>query len=187
MRLRKLIRFCAVAMVLIAVIPAHSQSKSTPQPGKEKLVIPLPADIRWKSQKVPKDTKAIRGFRYLASGPRSSQSVVQEILVTTIDRRYFPMKAEGSPEEKLQYEQTGCPDATLEIIDRHLADGRLAILYAIRKTKHAEALCGSTTQLVYVAEGPTAFHTAELVFPEEMYASSDFQRWCDIFRNCRIE
>src|SRR3546814_9856664 len=86
---------------------AHAQIK----PGEEKIVVDLPTEYRWKSKKIPKDTKGIRGTAYTVSGSAADDAPVKQVTVTTIDRRYYPMKAEGSPEEKWTYEKSGCPEA----------------------------------------------------------------------------
>src|SRR5690554_6634821 len=141
-------------------------AKAQPTPGKEKLIVTFPTEYRWKSKKIPKDTKAIRGTEYTVRGKNSEGAAVQTVTITTIDRRYYPMKAEGSPEEKWTYEKAGCPDALLDIVDKKIVEGRTAILYAINSTKLPDGECGSVTLVTYVVEGPTALHTIELAIPE---------------------
>ena len=162
---------------------AHAQIK----PGEEKIVFDLPAEYRWKSKKIPKDTKGIRGTAYTIRGSKADNAAVKQVTVTTIDRRYYPMKAEGTPEEKWTYEKAGCPDAALEVVDKKVVEGRTAILYAIKSTKLPDSPCGSITLLTYVAEGPTAFHTVELAIPEEQLTAALYQQWCDALLTSRIE
>src|SRR5690606_39656254 len=115
----------------------------------------------WKGTKIPKDTKGIRGTAYTIRGSAANNAAVKLVTVTTIDRRYYPMKAEGSPEEKWLYEKSACPEATLEVVDKKVVDGRAAILYAIKSTKMANGECGSANLITYVVEGPTALHTVD--------------------------
>ncbi|WP_143053816.1 hypothetical protein [Parapedobacter koreensis] len=158
-----------------------------PTPGKEKIVISLPAEYRWKSQNIPKDTKGIRGTSYAIRGKDAQQAPVQMVTVTTIDKRYYPMRAEGSPQEKLEFEKAGCPDASLDVVDKKVVEGRTAILYAIKNTKSAEGDCGSAVLLTYVAEGPTALHTIELAIPTSHFTQDTYHQWCDTLLQSRIE
>lgn len=158
-----------------------------PTAGKETLIVTLPTEYRWKSDKIPKDTKGIRSTAYTVRGKNPENTPVQRVTVTTIDRRYYPMKAEGSPEEKWIYEKAGCPEAELEIVDKKVVDGHTAILYAIKSTKLPDAECGSVTLITYVAEGPTALHTVELAIPKAHFTPERYQQWCDTLLQSRIE
>jgi len=162
-------------------------TQAQPKPGKEKIVVALPEGYRWKSARIPKDTKAIRGTEYRVAGKNAQDAPVQTVTVTTIDRRYYPMKAAGMPEEKWEYEKAACIDAELEIVDRKEQDGRTAILYSIKSAKSGESECGSTTLLTYVAEGPTAFHTVELAIPQDQLTPVLYKQWCDALLASRIE
>ncbi|MFB2120224.1 hypothetical protein [Parapedobacter sp. 2B3] len=163
---------------------AHAQIK----PGEEKIVVDLPSEYRWKSTKIPKDTKGIRGTAYTIRGSAANDAAVKQVTVTTIDRRYYPMKAEGSPEEKWLYEKSGCPEATLEVIDKKVVDGRTAILYAIKSTKTPDdGECGSVNLITYVAEGSTALHTVELAIPQSHFTPERYQKWCDTLLKSHIE
>ncbi len=173
--------------VLVSCLCWVFRVSAQPQPGKEKIVIDFPAPYRWKSGKIPKDTKGIRGTLYTVRGKQADSAPVKTVTVTTIDRRYYPMKAEGTPEEKWEFEKAGCPDAKLDILNRNVAEGRTAILYAINATKSAERECGSTTLLTYVAEGPTALHTVELAIPEEQFTPEVEQQWREALLQSRIE
>lgn len=158
-----------------------------PTPGKEKIVISFPGESRWKSTKIPKDTKGIRGIAYTVKEGKAQNAPVKTVTVTTIDRRYYPMKAEGTPEEKWEFEKAGCPEATLDIVDRRTVEGRTSILYAVGSTKLPEGDCGSTVLLTYVAEGPTALHTVELAIPQERFTPELRQQWRDALLQSRIE
>ena len=158
-----------------------------PTPGKETIIVSFPTEYRWKSNKIPKDTKGIRGTAYTVRGKNSESAPVQTVTVTTIDRRYYPMKAEGSPEEKWTYEKAGCPEAELDVVDSKAVDGRTAILYAIKSTKLPGGECGSVTLITYVAEGPTALHTVELAIPTEQLTPERYQLWCNALLQSRIE
>ncbi len=162
---------------------AHAQIK----PGEEKIVVNLPSEYRWKSKKIPKDTKGIRGTAYTIRGRAAASAPVKQVTVTTIDRRYYPMTAEGSPEEKWAYEKAGCPEATLEVVDKKVVEERTAILYAIKSTKVPDGECGSTNLITYVVEGPTALHTVELAIPETQFTPEGFKMWCDALLQSHIE
>ncbi len=176
-----------ITLIAAAWCGAHFATAQQPTPGKEKITLSLPAEYRWKSKKIPKDTKAIRGTAYTASGKDAAEAAIQSVTVTTIDRRYFPMKADGSPQEKWEYERADCPDARLEIIDRQTLDNRTAILYAVRDVRWADGPCGGATLLSYIAEGPTAFHTVELTIPTERLTPELFAQWCAALLQSRIE
>jgi len=173
-----LIIFCSLLVLL---------AEAQPTPGKEKIVIRFPTEYRWKSKKIPKDTKAIRGFEYIVQGKDTENAPVKTVTVTTIDRRYYPMKAEGSPEEKWEYEKADCPEATLEIVDKRTTEGRTAILYAIKGIRPSGGGCGEGILLTYVAEGPTAFHTMELTIPETRFTPELYEQWCNVLLQSRIE
>lgn len=162
-------------------------AQAQPTPGKEKIIIDFPREYRWKSAKIPKDTKGIRGTAYTVRGSEAEKAPVKTVTITTIDRRYYPMKAEGTPEEKWEFEKAGCPEASLDIVDKKTADGRTSILYAIKATKSPEGACGSTVLLTYVAEGPTALHTVELAIPQEQFTPELQQQWHDALLQSRIE
>lgn len=172
-----------IAISLTESTPSYAQIK----PGEEKIVVDLPSKYRWKSTKIPKDTKGIRGTAYTIRGRAADEAAVKQVTVTTIDRRYYPMKAEGSPEEKWLYEKSACPEATLEVVDKKVVDGRTAILYTIKATKTPEGECGSTNLITYVAEGPTALHTVELAIPEAQLTPERYKKWCDTLLRSRIE
>ncbi|MFC3196927.1 hypothetical protein ACFOET_04795 [Parapedobacter deserti] len=177
------ITYCVLAGLLWALC-----APAQPTPGKEKIVISFPTEYRWKSKKIPKDTKGIRSTEYTVRGKDSERAPVKSITTTTIDRRYYPMKADGMPAEKWEYEKAACPGATLDIVDRKMAEGRTTILYAIKSTKFpASGDCGSATLLTYIAEGPTAFHTVELAIPEEQLTPALYRQWCDALLKSRIE
>lgn len=156
-----------------------------PKPGKETLVVTFPADYRWKGKKIPKDTKAIRETAYTVSGKDMENAPVQTVTVTTIDRRYYPIKAEGTPEEKWEYERTACPQVTLAIVDKKVIDGRTAILYSLKSETADE--CGSTVFLAYIVEGPTALHTVELDIPTTHFTPELYRQWCNALLLSRIE
>lgn len=158
-----------------------------PTPGKEKIVISFPGDYRWKNAKIPKDTKGIRGTSYTVRGSEAEKAPVKTVTVTTIDRRYYPMKALGTPEEKWEFEKAGCPEASLDIVDKKTVDGRTSILYVIKATKSPDEACGSTVLLTYVAEGPTALHTVELAIPQAHFTPELQQQWCDALLRSQIE
>ncbi|MBK1439181.1 hypothetical protein JHJ32_04210 [Parapedobacter sp. ISTM3] len=170
-------------VLLLAAFHVNAQ----PTPGKEKLVLTLPAEYRWKDKTIPKDTKGIRGMSYTVRGKNAQLAPVKTVTTTTIDKRYYPMKAEGSPAEKLEFEKAGCPGATLDVIDKKTVDGRTAILYAIKDTKSADGDCGTTVLLTYVAEGPTALHTVEVAIPTAHFTQELYQLWCDVLLQSRIE
>lgn len=171
--------------LIVASMFLASQIMAQPKPGKETIVVAFPTEYRWKGKKIPKDTKAIRGTEYTIRGRNMENAPVQTITVTTIDRRYYPMKAEGAPQEKLEYERANCPQATLDIVDITVVDGRTAILYSIKSDTDDE--CGSTVLLAYIIEGPTAFHTVELDIPKEHFTPSLYQQWCDALLQSRIK
>ena len=173
--------------IVIACLCWTFCSRAQPTPGKEKIVIDFPGDYRWKSSKIPKDSKGIRGTTYTVRGNAAEKAPVTTVTVTTIDRRYYPMKASGTPEEKWAFEKAGCPEALLDVVDQKQVDGRTAILYAITGTKSAAGPCGSTTLLTYVAEGPTALHTVELAIPQENYTPQLKQQWRDALVQSQIE
>ena len=162
---------------------AYAQVK----PGKEKIVVNFPPEYRWKSKKIPKDTKGIRGTAYTIRGGATDDAAVKQVTVTTIDRRYYPMKAEGSPEEKWTYEKSGCPEATLEVVDKKVVDGHTAILYTIKATKVPDGECGSANLITYVVEGPTALHTVELAMPAARFTPEAYKKWCDALLLSHIE
>ncbi|WP_262249463.1 hypothetical protein [Parapedobacter soli] len=163
--------------------PAHAQI----EPGKETIVVKLPSEYRWKSTKIPKDTRGIRGTAYTVRGKAANEAAVKQVTVTTIDRRYYPMKAEGTPEEKWAYEKAGCPDAELEVVDKKVVDGRTAILYAIKSTKTPESACGSANLITYIVEGPTALHTVELNISQAAFTPERYKKWCDALLQSYIE
>lgn len=150
-----------------------------PRPGKERITIDLPSTNRWKNQKIPKDTKAIRGTLYTVRGKKANPPV-DSIVVTTIDKRYYPMKANGAPEEKWIYMKAACPAAELEILNKKVVSGRTAILYTIKAANGVAAACGSSILLAYIAEGPTALHTIELHIPVAQFSEDVFETWCNI-------
>src|SRR5690606_39439988 len=78
-------------------------------------------------------------------------------------------------------------EATLEVVDKKVVDGRTAILYTIKATKTPEGECGSTNLITYVAEGPTALHTVELAIPEAQLTPERYKKWCDTLLRSRIE
>jgi len=172
---------------LIACLGWAFSSQAQPTPGKEKIVVSFPGEYRWKTAKIPKDSKGIRGSAYTVRGSEAEKAVVKSVTVTTIDRRYYPMKALGMPEEKWEFEKAGCPEASLDVVDKKTVDGHTSILYMIKFTKSADGACGSTALLTYVAEGPTALHTVELAIPQEQLTPELQQQWCDALLQSQIE
>lgn len=173
--------------IFIACVCGSFCASAQPTPGKETIVIHFPGEYRWKSEKIPKDTKGIRGTAYTVRGNQAENAPVNTVTVTTIDRRYYPMKAEGTPEEKWAFEKAGCPEASLEVVDKKTVDGRTSILYIIKATQSLDGSCGSTALLTYVAEGPTALHTVELAIPQEQFTPELRKQWCDALLQSRIE
>ena len=181
-------RIFSLLLLVTAWLAGPMPSFAQIEPGKEKLVVDLPGEYRWKSRKIPKDTKGIRGTAYTVRGKAADDAPVKLVTVTTIDRRYYPMKADGTPEEKLAYEKTVCAEATLEVVDKKVVEGRTAILYAIKSTKAGdEGTCGSANLITYVAEGPTALHTVELTIPDDQFTPERYKMWCDALIQSRIE
>ena len=179
----RIVGLCLIIAGLFTTSLAQAQIK----PGTEKIVVNLPSEYRWKSTKIPKDTKGIRGTAYTVRGKKADSAPVMQVTVTTIDRRYYPMKAEGSPEEKWAYEQAGCPEAELDVVDKKVVEERTAILYAIKSTKLPDGECGSVTLITYVAEGPTALHTVELAIPESQLTPELYSQWCEALLQSHIE
>lgn len=176
-----------IALIAITSLACLFQAMAQPKPGKEKLVLSLPDTYRWKSTKIPKDTKGIRSTAYTVRGKNAQEAPVQTVTVTTIDRRYYPMKAEGMPQEKWEYEKTDCPDAMLEVVDKKVVEERTAVLYAIKSARLPGGLCGSAVLLTYLVEGPTAFHTVELTIPQTAFTPAVYKQWSDALLQSRVE
>ncbi len=177
-------RNIAYYFIVIGMLFAF-QAEAQPKPGEETIVVPFPSEYRWKSKKIPKDTKAIRGTSYTISGRNAADAPVQTVTVTTIDRRYYPIKAADSPAEKLEYEKASCREAMLEIVDRKVVDSRTAILYTIKSDTEDD--CGSAVFLNYIAEGPTALHTVELEIPKQHFTPALYKQWCEVLLQSRIK
>ncbi|SFH85268.1 hypothetical protein SAMN05444682_101435 [Parapedobacter indicus] len=173
--------------IFVACLCCAFCGRAQPTPGKEKIVIDFPGEYRWKSTGIPKDTKGIRGTAYSIRGSAAEKAPVKTVTVTTIDRRYYPMKALGTPEEKWEFEKAGCPEASLDIVDKKTVNGRTSILFVIKATRSSDETCGSTVLLTYVAEGPTALHTVELVIPQEHFTPELQQQWRDALLQSQIE
>src|SRR5690606_34360583 len=176
-----------ILCLFVACVGWLPSGSAQPTPGKERIVTVFPGTHRGKSSKIPKDTQGIRGTEFTARGKGSESAPVRTVIVTTIDRRYYPMKAAGTPEEKWEFERAGCPDAQLQVLDKKTVDGRTAILYAIEATKVPDGDCGSAVLLTYVAEGPTALHTIELMIPQDQYTPALLKQWSDALLQSRIE
>ena len=174
-----------ICLIITGFVTSWAQAQI--KPGTEKIVVNLPSEYRWKSKKIPKDTKGIRGTAYTIRGRAADDAAVKQVTVTTIDRRYYPMKAEGTPEEKWAYEKAGCPEAMLEVVNKKVVDGHTAILYAIKSTKVNDGECGSANLITYVVEGPTALHTIELNIPARQFTTDRYKQWCDALLQSYIE
>ena len=173
-----------IGVLLLVLSGLTIAAQPSPTPGKEQITIDLPETSPWKGKKIPKDTKAIRGKLYTVRG-RRSEAIVDSVVVTTIDKRYFPMKAEGAPEEKWAYIKTSCPAAELTIVNQKVASGRTAILYTVQSAGDNND-CGTAVLLAYIAEGPTALHTIEVYIPKGQFNDRTFGMWCDILLAAEI-
>ena len=176
-----------VLFIFIACLCCACFVQAQPTPGKETIVIKFPGEYRWKSSKIPKDTKGIRGTSYTIKGRGAETAPINTVTVTTIDRRYYPMEARGMPEEKWAFEKSGCPDAELDVIDQKTVDGHTSILYAISATRTADSDCGSTVLLTYITEGPTALHTVELTIPQEDFTPELLEQWREALLHSQVE
>lgn len=165
--------YCLLISFLFAGV-----SYAQPKPGKESINIVLPKEYRWKKNKIPKDTKSIRGTEYTIRGKNTENAPVTSIIITTIDKRYYPIKAASAPSDKLSYTRENCPDAELKILEQQTQDNLTSILYTIQSP--TEDACGQTVFLGYAVEGPTAFHTIELDINSEVYSEELMQQWSDI-------
>lgn len=172
---------CMSIIALLSFIGVCAQ----PKPGGERITLELPSNYRWKSKKILKETKGIRGTLLHVMGRQVNSTPVDSITITTIDHRYYPLKAEGTAEEKLTYIQNRCPEATLDVVEQETIYSRVAILYTISGVDRSGG-CGSSTLLNYVVEGPTALHTIELYIPSERYSQEIFDTWCAILLRAKI-
>lgn len=170
-----------VAIALLLTGKAHAQ----PTPGKEEIVIELPADYRWKQSRVRKDTKSIRESVFTVTGRHAATSPVKSVRVTTIDRRYYPISSVSAPTDKLNYLRTSCPEAQLNILERKMVDTRSSVLFSIQS--EAAGNCGETVLLSYAAEGPTAYHTIELEIEKSESTTEDITQWSKILLTSVIQ
>lgn len=156
-----------------------------PKPGKESINIDLPAAYKWKKVKIKKDTKSIRGIEYSATGKNSADAPVQKVVITTIDRRYYPIKAGTTVSDKIGYTQSDCPEAKLTTVEQKTADKLTSIIYLI--SSETDDTCGDTIFLGYAIEGPTAFHTIDIEIAKENYSETLLDEWKAIFSSAIIK
>lgn len=170
-----------LTLTLVLAYPAHAQ----PTPGKEEIIIKLPADYRWKQSRVRKDTKSIRESVYNVTGRTAASSTVKSVRITTIDRRYYPISSASAPTDKLNYLRTTCPEANLTILDRKMVDTRSSVLFSIQS--EVDGYCGETVFLSYAIEGPTAYHTIELAIDKTDSITEDISQWSTILLGATIQ
>ena len=138
MQMGRIVGLCLIIAGFFTTSLAQAQIK----PGTEKIVLNLPSEYRWKSTKIPKDTKGIRGTAYTVRGKKADGAPVMQVTVTTIDRRYYPMKVKGPREEKWRSEKPDGPEPGWMGVVKKLLGNVPPFLNALNSTKLPKASAG---------------------------------------------
>ncbi len=169
-------------LVFLGCLMATAQAQI--KPGKEKLEIDLPESVRWRTKKIPKDTRAIRGFEHFARPRDTAGLAVQSLELTTIDKRYFPIRARETVQQKVAFYKSSCEDAALQVLTQEQREHGSWIVYMVRT--FGESDCLPEVFIGLAAEGPTAFHSVEILVPAERVTDELIAQWTDILGSARI-
>lgn len=183
----------------LSTLSAQTLTPREIKPGREKITIQLPKDYRWDTRKVPKDESSIRAWthhgtlRAAASTSAATASALPELTleVTTIDRRYYPIRAGSSVTDKLTMMQNADPMSRLDIHQNKIQEKLKAIIYTISPgepgDKQSSAEDESYVLLGLAAEGPTAFHEVLLKIPRPLASPELIAYWTNVLASSLIE
>lgn len=189
-------------------LAAQTLASSNIRAGREKISLELPHEYNWQSQKIPKDEASIRSWAHQGSlkQPTLSLSFVK-LMVNTIDRRYYPIRAGAAVAEKLTLSQNADPMSRLEIIQQKSEENLTVIIFSIHPggsespqefSDAAESQAieldsdpafwppGSYVMLGLAANGPTAYHEIELRIPKVLASPELIQYWAKILSASKI-
>lgn len=186
----------AVCSVLAAplLLSAQTVTGKKIKPGKEKIVLDLPQEGRWRSERLRKDVPSIRAWSYAPTRGDTAAMAVTGLETTTIDRRYFPVNARRTMIDKLALVQRDDPGARLEILHEQVEERRMSLIYAVFPTTAVGTERGGVVGappernvlLILAAEGPTAFHSVEIPIPAGKASHELLQEWVDVLRRSEI-
>lgn len=95
------------------------------------------------------------------------------------------MSSASAPADKLNFQHTVCPDATLTMLDQRFVDTRSSVLFSIQSD--SDGICGETILLSLAAEGPTAYHTIELEIDKKTDVETELATWSKILLEAVIQ
>lgn len=157
------------------------------KPGKERIELQFPKDVKWKSTKNKKDTPSIRGFTWTPQLEKEGTYPVLKVEILTIDKRYYPLSAKDNVDEKWNYRQSLCSGSTLDVHYQNQDEKGLMIVYILRNPPESQEgldkKCDPPIWILLAAEGPTAFHSVEVQIPETEYTTELVQSWVEILKN----
>lgn len=179
----------------LSELSAQTLSAREIKPGREKITLQLPRDYRWDTRKVPKDESSIRSWTYQGTLRTAAEPATAlpdlTLEVTTIDRRYYPIRAGSSVTDKLTMMQNADPMSRLDIHQNKIQENLKAIIYTISPGNPGDELSSVEDEpcilLGLAAEGPTAFHEVLLKIPRSLSSPELIAYWTNILSSCLIE
>lgn len=165
--------------VLFCLIAFHHPVLAQ-KPGKEKIEIQFPEDIKWKREKVKTETASIRHEVFTPRNPSENEKVVK-VDVLTIDKRFFPVSVKETLENSWKLRQSICPNSSLDIVYQEKDDKGVKLIYILKNP--APTNCTEPAWIFLAAEGPTALHTIEVRINKDLFDSEISEKWIEILKN----
>lgn len=185
----KMIRGIFSVIVCFLILIGNYSSVFAQKPGKEKIEIKFPAEIKWKKSKIKGESASIRQEIFTPSSSEGDHGIIK-VDVLTIDKRFYPISARETFENSWQLRQSICPNSSLDVLFQEKDEKGVKIIYVLQNpnsqqdsTKGEEAICQEPVWFFMAAEGPTAMHTIEVHIENGKFNSEISKRWVEILKN----
>jgi len=181
MRLQLLIIGFILGVVGFSTSLAQAQIK----PGKEKLLVQLDPAYKWKSSTEKSEFNSIRKTTFKIQGKQSIEYPIQLLELTTIDKRYYTIKARAAAMDKLKYYQSQCQEIVLDLRQQGVTENGSFVIYILQAPIDVE--CMDHVFLGLAVDGPTAFHGIEIKIPKEKANAALLEQWVALLSEYKIQ
>jgi hypothetical protein len=155
------------------------------KPGKEGLDFSLDPAYKWKSKTVKSEFNAIRKTTFHVTGKNSASYPIQQVELTTIDKRYYTILSKSAVMEKIHFYQGECVDAILDLKQQGKTEKGQYVVYVI--AADSTAACMDHVFVGLVVDGETAFHGIEIKIPTALATPELINQWTTLLSDFKIK
>lgn len=171
-------------LLLCCFISGVREVSAQIKPGKEGIQITLDPAFKWKSKTEKSEYNAIRKTTYQISGKNSQDYPIQTLVQTTIDKRYYTILTRTAVLDKINYYQSQCAEAVLDLRQQgKTAKGNYSVYVISAKS---ESICMDHVFIGLAVDGETAFHGVEIQIPKHLATDELIEQWTQYLSTFKI-